>query len=191
MLISHLCSPWKLGWSWRCRVVCMPRTSSDTRWAHRDHERCGAALASFIAAVKNCLWNHDYFFYHFNSNMVWLWMSLRRCHSELRFSWLLSEPRSPMSTARERSRTTWKARALWGEGSSPCSQHGQRQESFGWEGWVWDSLLAPCYTSVKAWLWCAKSKTWAVSKRCMGDTRREIPAPQEGWRGADHLSREE
>lgn len=55
VLTFLLCLPCKLGWSWRCRVLCIPRTSSDTRWAHRDHERCRGALASFISAVKKLL----------------------------------------------------------------------------------------------------------------------------------------
>lgn len=179
VLTFLLCLPWKLGWSWRCRVLCIPRTSSDTRWAHREHERCRGALASFISAVKNCLWKHDYCFYHFNSRMVWLWRPfVWRCHSEVRFSSLRTK--ESYGTARE-----------WSSGRQEPSQHGQSPEGFGQEGWVWDSLLGPCYTSVKAWLWCAENKTWAASKGCVGVTTREIPAQQEGQRGADHLKREE
>lgn len=41
-------------------------------------------------------------FARFNSRTVWLWRpSVWRCHSEVRFSQLLSEPRSPTSDARE------------------------------------------------------------------------------------------
>jgi len=44
--------------------------------------------------------------------MVWLWTPcVWRHHSEVRFSWLLSETGNPTGNARERSRTTGRARA--------------------------------------------------------------------------------
>lgn len=59
---------------------------------------------------------------------------------------------------------------------------GRAQGGFGWEGWVWDSLLGPCYASAGAFLRCAESKTRVASKRYMGDATREIPAREKGQR---------
>lgn len=181
MLTSLLCSPWKLGWSWRCRVLCIPRTSSDTRWATGTTR---GALDSFISAVKSCLWNHDYCFYHFNSRTGWLWRAfVWRCHSELRFSWLLSEP-------------------LW---ALPGSEAGpqRRQEPCGGMAHLpaeprrlWAGAMSLGFTTWTLLHLCesvavmCREQNMGSEQTQRGRHPREIPAQQEGRKGADHLSRE-
>lgn len=61
---------------------------------------------------------------------------------------------------------------------------GRAQGGFGWVGWVWDSLLGPCYASAGARLRGVESKTQVASKCYMGDATREIPAREKGQREA-------